>query len=408
MDFKINQKRLLDKIECLAKIGAIDNNGVSRLALTKEDKIARDLVVQWMKELDLNVNIDQLGNIIAIRKGLNDNEPVMTGSHIDTVSTAGKLDGCYGVLAGLEIVNTLNENNIQTKRPIAVGVFTNEEGVRYTPDMMGSLAYVGELSLKKALETKGFDGSILGEELEKINYAGDLKVGAIKPHSYVELHIEQGPILSQEKIKIGVVENLLGISWQEITIIGEANHAGTTPLDLRHDAGLVVAKIISFVRELCLEVGGEQRGTCGMIEFEPNIINVIPSSAKFTIDLRNSCNDKLIYAENTLSKYIDEISQEEGVKIQKKQLVRFEPVEFNKSIVETIQYAADKCGYTYRLMTSGAGHDAQMMSRICPSAMIFVPSKDGISHNPREYSSPNDLGKGVNVLYKTMIQLANH
>ncbi len=407
MQLRINQTRIINRLNELAKIGATNKNGVSRLALTDKDKQARDLIIFWMEELDMNVHIDQIGNIIAIRQGLEDSPPVMTGSHIDTVSVGGRYDGCYGVLAGLEVVKILNEHNIQTRRPLAVTVFTNEEGVRFAPDMMGSLVYVGGLSIKDALATKGFDGSILGEELYRIGYAGKLACGEITPFAFIEAHVEQGPVLEQEQKMIGAVSNLLGISWQEITVVGESNHAGTTPLEFRHDAGLVAAKVINFVRELCKSIGNNQRGTCGMIKFEPNLINVIPAKATFTVDLRNSDKENLKKAEKDLSTFINEIAADEGVTINTRQLVQLSPVQFNKSIVDLIIKNAEQFNYSHRNITSGAGHDAQMMSRICPTSMIFIPSKGGISHNPKEYTSAKQMEAGANVLLHSLIALAN-
>lgn len=405
--FNIDRTRLCHRLDELAKIGAIEEGGVCRLTLTNEDKHGRDLLIAWMKELGMTVHIDGIGNIIGVRQGLEDIPAVMIGSHLDTVSTGGRLDGSYGVLAGLEVIQTLNDRDIQTQRPIAVAMFTNEEGVRYTPDMMGSLVYVGGLSLNEALASKGIDGSVLGEELARIRYAGDMPCGAITPHVFVELHVEQGPILGKEHVTIGAVENLMGISWQEITILGEANHAGTTPLELRHDAGLVAARVISFVRELATSIGGNQRGTCGVIEFFPNLINVIPEKAKFTVDLRNSDEELLQQAEQRLRVFIEEAATQEGVTIQSRQLVRCQPVQFHHAIVEIIEHTARELGYNSRRMTSGAGHDAQMMARICPTAMIFVPSQGGISHNPLEYTNPEELEAGANVLLHTVLKLAN-
>ena len=403
---KINSTRLGKRLEDLAELGAIEGGGSCRLALSDEDKQGRDLVVSWMKQLGMAVHIDRVGNIIAIRQGRKNLPPIMSGSHIDTVKTGGRFDGSYGVLAALEVILSLNDGNIETERPVAVVVFTNEEGVRYTPDMMGSLVYSGGLPVDEALSCKGVDGSILGDELARIQYAGDTACGELVPHAFLELHIEQGPVLEKENITIGAVENLLCISWREITIVGESNHAGTTPHELRHDAGWVAAKIVGFVRDIALSMGKNQRATCGAIEFFPNQINVIPAKATLTVDLRNSDQQLLLNAERDLAVYMDGLCIDEGVKISSRQLARFEPVQFDSTIVQCIESVAEELQYSVRRMTSGAGHDAQMMSRICPSSMIFVPSEKGISHNPAEYTSPVDLESGANVLLGAILKLA--
>lgn len=403
----VNKSRLCKKIDRLAKIGAVEGNGVNRLALSNENKEARDLVVAWMKKLDMTVQVDEIGNIIGVREGMTDAAPAMTGSHLDTVGPGGRFDGALGVLAGLEAVNSLNDQNIRTRRPVAVTVFTNEEGVRYTPDMMGSLAYSGGLPIEEALLIRGTDGTLFGEELDRIGYAGPMKCGAIKPYAYVELHVEQGPVLYRKHICIGAVKSVMGISWQEITITGKPNHAGTTPGDLRHDAGLVAAKIITFLRDLIGSFGENMRATCGKIRFYPDMINVIPGKTVITVDLRNSDEMFLEAAEQHLAAYVREVSAQEGVVAAFHQLVRLKPVHFNTNVVEIVRQKAKGLGYRSCRMLSGAGHDAQMMASLCPAVMIFVPSKDGISHCPSEYTKPGDLEKGANVLLNTLVHLAD-
>ncbi|NRA38731.1 MAG: M20 family metallo-hydrolase, partial [Planctomycetes bacterium] len=343
---------------------------------------------------------------IAIRPGTEDLPAVMTGSHIDTVASGGRFDGNYGVIAGLEVVETLNENNIQCKHPIAVTVFTNEEGTRYTPDMTGSLAYAKGIKIEDALAIVGNDGSIFGEELKRIGYAGDIPCGKIPVHAFVEVHIEQGPLLEKEDTLIGAVENLVGISWKKLTITGENNHAGTTPTNLRHDAGYAAAQIVSFIRELAISLGENQRCTAGAIEFFPNQINVVPGKATMTVDMRNSEDAPLEEADCRLDEFIKQIAEKEGVEINCEQLARFPSIQFDQSIVQDITDICRELDYSVRPMTSGAVHDAQMMGRICPTAMIFVPSKDGISHNPAEYTSPEELGAGCNVLLHSLLKLA--
>jgi N-carbamoyl-L-amino-acid hydrolase len=398
---------LMARIDTHAAIGGLESGGVCRIALTDADRQGRDQLVHWMKALGLAVRIDQLGNIFGIRAGKTDAAPVMTGSHIDTVATGGRYDGNYGVMAGLEVVRWLHERNRQTLRPLVVAAFTNEEGVRFMPDMMGSLVHAGGYPLAAALDTIGTDGARLGDELARIGYAGDMPCGAIVPHAYVELHIEQGPVLEAEGITIGAVQDLQGISWQEVSVTGQSNHAGTTPMRLRHDAGYCAAAIAVFVRELAQRYGGSQVATVGAIDLHPNLINVIAARATLTVDLRNTDEDTLQRAEAELATHLLQLERQEGVSIKTRPLARFEPVVFDGRLVRQIEASANARGLTHRRMTSGAGHDAQMMARICPAAMIFVPSEKGISHNPRAHTAPADLTQGANVLLDVLLALAD-
>ncbi|MFK7966823.1 MAG: M20 family metallo-hydrolase [Burkholderiaceae bacterium] len=403
----INADRLIARLEDLARIGPIPNGGSCRLALTDEDREARDWLVDQMKSLGMTVKIDQIGNIIGIRPGKTDQAPVMTGSHIDTVRTGGRFDGNLGVLAGLEVIQTLNDTGVVTQRPIAVAAFTDEEGARFAPDMLGSLVYVGGMDVEDALDIVGIDGARLGDELTRIGYAGNEPVGALRPHAFVELHIEQGPVLDIENITIGAVEDLQGISWQSIAITGQSNHAGTTPMRLRHDAGYCAAAIGVFLRNLASEIGGNQVCTVGKIDLHPNLVNVIAARATLTADLRNTDEAVLQAAEQALADYLKNLAQQEGVEITTEKLARFEPVTFDTRLVNLIQAQADKLGLSCQKMTSGAGHDAQMLARWCPSAMVFVPSIDGISHNPAERTHDKDLVAGANVLLNTLLSLCD-
>jgi len=404
---RVNGTRLIKRLDELAEIGKGANNACCRLALTDQDKAGRDQVVQWMRELGLTVAVDPMGNIFGLRPGLRDDlAPVMTGSHTDTVRTGGKYDGNLGVLGGLEVVQTLNEAGIQTQRGLVVAVFTNEEGARFAPDMMGSLVYVGGMPLQEALAVRAIDGAMLGDELERIGYAGQAPLGVHQPYAFVELHIEQGPVLDLEGIRIGAVKDLQGISWQEITIIGQSNHAGTTPMRMRHDAGYAASRIAGFVRELAVQMGGDQVGTVGKIDLVPNLINVIAARAVVTVDLRNTDEQLLKDAEQTFATFLQSLAQSEGVQISTRQLVRFEPVEFDDAITALVQKHATAQGLSSRRMTSGAGHDAQMLARICPSGMVFVPSVGGISHNPAEHTEAQDLIAGCDVLLATLVELS--
>lgn len=405
---RIDLSRLLSRLEALAAINPLPPTGSCRLALTDEDKAGRDLLVGWLRNAGLQVRIDQVGNIFGIMAGEDETlAPVMSGSHIDTVATGGRYDGALGVLAALETVETLQEAGLRPRRSIVVAAFSNEEGARFAPDMLGSLAYVGGLSVEDARATRGFDGASYGAELDRIGYAGSMEVGTIRPAAYIELHIEQGPVLDAEGVAIGAVENLQGISWREITIEGQANHAGTTPIAMRHDAGLAAAEIAVFLRQLAHEIGGGQVATVGRIELSPNLINVVPGRAVLTVDLRNPVESRLQEAERKLEHFLEMIAARENVRITQRILARFEPVAFDHRIVELIEAGADSMGLKHRRMTSGAGHDAQMLARICPTAMIFVPSIRGISHNPEEETAPAHIEAGANVLLQTLLTLAN-
>ena len=403
----IDPARLMARIEALGAIGATAEGGVRRLALSDEDGAGRDQVVAWMRAAGLRVEIDRIGNIFGIRAGTMDAAPVMTGSHVDSVANGGKLDGAYGVLAGIEVVETLNDAQYQTTRPIVVAAFSNEEGARFQPDMMGSLVYAGGLAIEKALETRDADGVRVADALTRIGYAGEREIGAGPPYAFVEAHIEQGPVLEAQAVTIGAVENLQGISWSGIQINGQANHAGTTPMALRHDAGFCAGEITSWVRRLTTELGGQQVGTVGVIELQPGIVNVIPARASMTVDLRNTDNETLTHAETLLDEFLDALAMAQGVHIELQRLARFDPVRFDDSITAKIEKNAAALGLSCQRMTSGAGHDAQMMARLCPAAMIFVPSVGGISHNPAEHTHGEDLSAGANVLLHTLLELAS-
>ena len=406
MTLEFSHRHLFDNLDALARIGAIEGGGCARLALTDEDGRGRDLVVRWMKELGLDIRVDAIGNVIGLRAGREDLPPIMTGSHIDTVRTGGRYDGNYGVLAGLEVVRTLNAANVVTRRPIAVAFFTNEEGARFQPDMMGSLVYAGGLSLNEAYAAVDRDGVSVGDELRRIGYLGTARPGALKPHAFLELHIEQGPILDEEKVRIGVVESVQGISWTEYTVTGVSNHAGTTPMRLRRDAGYLAASVNLFARKLAGDMGGNQVATVGSLALRPNLINVVPNRAVFTVDLRNTDEAELKRAEAAVAAHVAEVALAERVEVEARVLARFEPVIFDRALVDRVEHQAKALSLSTRRMPSGAGHDAQMMQRLSPSAMIFVPSVAGLSHNVREHTEPSDLIAGAQVLLNLVMELA--
>jgi N-carbamoyl-L-amino-acid hydrolase len=405
----IDSARLLARLEELGRIGRDGEGRLARLAASDADKAGRDAVVAWMREAGLTIAVDRIGNIFGTwptTGAAAAAAPVMVGSHIDTVLNGGIYDGNYGVLAGLAVIEALQAARIVPARPIVVAIFTNEEGARYAPDMLGSLVHVGGLALDAALATVGTDGSVLGAELARIGYAGDRTPGFITPHAFVELHIEQGPVLEREALPIGVVETLQGISWQRVTIRGTANHAGTTPMAMRRDAGHAAARVMTFVHDYAIGAGAHTVATVGSLRLEPNVINVIPSRATFTVDLRDPDEGRLRAAEAALARMLDELAVQEGVEIATERLARFEPVIFDPAIVALIEDAARERQLASRRMTSGAGHDAQMLARICPAAMIFVPSRGGISHNPREHTEPAQLIAGAGVLLDVVSRLA--
>lgn len=413
MTLHVDPDRLHRRIEELGLIGEITGpngeRGCSRLALTDDDKAGRDLVVAWMRDLGLTVEVDQIGNVFATRPGSDPTlAPVMTGSHIDTVRTGGRYDGNLGVLAGIEVLETLIAGGVATERSVTVAFFTDEEGSRFAPDMLGSLVYVGGLDLESALDIEAVDdGARLGDELARIGYAGSLPVpGARPPHCFVELHIEQGPILEDEGITIGAVERVQGISWTELTLTGRSAHAGTTPMRLRRDPVEVGARIAAGVRDISIELGGHQVATVGRFEVMPNLVNVVAQEVTLTVDLRNTDEARLRDAERRLEALVDEAAAAEGVAVERRSLARFEPVEFDESMIERVERVATALGHSTRRLASGAGHDAQMLARVCPSAMIFTPSVGGLSHNIAEFTALDDIAAGADVLLNVIAECA--
>jgi beta-ureidopropionase / N-carbamoyl-L-amino-acid hydrolase len=428
----VRAERLLADLDALAQVGPTPEGGSCRLALSDEDAGGRELVVGWMRALGLDVRVDRIGNVIATRPGRDpDAAPVMTGSHIDTVRTGGRYDGTLGVLAGLEVIRALDDAGIRTRRPVSVAFFTDEEGSRFAPDMLGSLVYVGGLGLETALATVGIDGAVLGEELARIGWAGDAAVPGPAPHAFVELHIEQGPILEEVGAVIGAVTGVQGISWQELTLTGQSNHAGTTPMRLRRDPGYVAAEAATFIRQLAIQsfcdrdvvlnghypvterdgepgdAAGELRATVGRMRLHPDLVNVVPATATMTVDLRHTDELSLTAAEEWVADHVAERAAAEGVEATWQRLARFAPVAFDPAIVDRVEQAARRRDLPVRRLPSGAGHDAQMLSRVCPTGMVFVPSRDGVSHNPAEYTEPEHLAAGVAVLADVLVALAD-
>ncbi|MDH1293693.1 Zn-dependent hydrolase [Comamonas terrigena] len=405
---RINGARLLQRLKALGQFGALEGGGTNRLALGDADRAGRDWTVAQMQALGMRVQVDAIGNVVATYAGTEDLPPVMTGSHIDTVRTGGLYDGNYGVMAGLEVVATLCDAGLRTRRPLQVAFFTNEEGARFQPDMMGSLVMVGGMPLEEALAVRAVDnGATVGAELQRIGYAGGAPVGAPQVDSFVELHIEQGPVLEQQGVEIGVVEGVQGICWMEFTFDGTSNHAGTTPMALRHDAGMCAMRTAACVAELVARYGGRQLGTVGALQLKPNLINVIAAQAVMTVDLRNTDGAKLLQAQAEVLAFARQIAAENGVRFAHRQLADFAPVAFDAALVRSVEQHAGAQGLSTLRMPSGAGHDAQMLARVCPTAMVFVPSAAGLSHNVREHTDAVQLEQGANVLLQVLLERAN-
>ena len=403
---RVDGERLRGRLATLAEIGDTGDGGNCRLALTDADKAGRDLVVEWMEALGLEVRIDAIGNVVGRRAGREDLAPVMTGSHIDTVATGGRYDGNLGVLGGLEVVETLNDAGVVTRRPIEVAFFTNEEGARFSPDMLGSMAYAGGLPLEEALDRTDPDGVVLGDELDRIGYRGTMPVPGPVPHAFVELHIEQGPVLERRGHTIGAVTGVQGISWQELTIRGQANHAGTTPMAMRHDAGFAAGAVTQRVRDLVTEMGGAQVGTVGVIDVDPGLTNVVARRARMTVDLRNTDEALLAEAERRLADHVREVAEAEGVTVDSRATARFEPVTFDARVIDLVEATAQRLGHSVQRLPAGAGHDAGLIAGVCPAGMVFTPSHEGISHNPAEHTDPEDLEAGAAVLLPVLLTLA--
>lgn len=413
---EINGDRLWLSLMELAKIGAYEDSatglvGVNRQSLTDQDVEGRRLLIRWMEEAGLEVTIDEMGTIFGRREGTDPGlAPVMVGSHIDSVATAGAFDGCLGVLGGLEVVRTLNERGITTRRPVVVAAWTEEEGVRFGTDMLGSAVAAGRLSLDYAYDLVDSDGLRFGDELVRIGFKGDRRVRLEPPYAYVECHIEQGPVLLREGHAVGVVTGVQAISWQKITLHGRAAHAGTTPTQLRIDAGLAAAQIVLKVREM-VDSGdyGRLRATVGHITTFPGLPSVVPDRAELTVDLRNPDDEHMAAAEADLAEFLrtlPDLQPTPGLRVETKQMAKTHQVPFDDRIQETIAQAASELGHQFTRLMSGAGHDAQEVAAITPAAMIFVRGQyEGISHNPREYSTPEDCAAGITVLANTVIRL---
>lgn len=404
----IDGDRLWRSLMDLAKIGATPKGGNCRLALTALDGQARDLVTGWMKDAGLQVTVDQIGNIFGRRPGRNpDLPPVATGSHIDTQPTGGKFDGCFGVMAGLEVMRTLQEQNIQTESPLELIIWTNEEGTRFVPVMMGSGVFCSIFPLEKALSATDIDGKSVRDELHNIGYAGPEPATGRKLGQYFEAHIEQGPVLEAEDKVIGVVTGSLGLRWYDVTITGMEAHAGPTPMPMRRDALFAATHIMQEVIQIALDHAPEGRGTVGVANVFPASRNVIPGQVSFTVDLRHENADKLANMDQRFREACQVLAQGNTtgypVQVDIQDVQHFPPTPFDPDLVRSVAHQAKQRGYTHQSIVTGAGHDAVHVAMVSPTAMIFVPCKDGISHNEIEDAKPGHLEAGANVLLGAML-----
>ena len=406
-NLRINGERLWTSLMELAEIGATPKGGVCRLTLTDLDKQGRDLVTRWAREAGMTVTIDKIGNGFMRRPGRNNSlPPIMTGSHIDTQPTGGKFDGNYGVLAGIEVVRTLNDHGIETEAPIEVAFWTNEEGSRFVPVMMGSGVFAKAFTLEHAYAATDTEGKTVKGELERIGYIGDQEPGDHPIGAYFETHIEQGPVLEDNDKTIGVVSGVLGIRWFDCTVTGMEAHAGPTPMALRKDAMLAATHIMQDVVAAAHRHPPHGRGTVGMVQVFPNSRNVIPGRVKFSIDLRNSTDALVDQMAAEVKALANQVAQEHGVQVQIEMVSSYPAQAFHPECVEAVGRATAKLGYSHMPAVSGAGHDAVYMAKLAPSGMIFIPCKDGISHNEIEDAKPEHITAGCNVLLHAMLERA--
>ncbi|MCA3242072.1 MAG: Zn-dependent hydrolase [Rubrivivax sp.] len=404
---RIDGPRLWSALMELAAIGATPKGGVCRLALSELDKQGRDLVTRWAREAGMTVTIDQIGNGFMRRAGRNNSlPPIMTGSHIDTQPTGGKFDGNYGVLAGLEVVRTLNDHGIETEAPIEVAFWTNEEGSRFVPVMMGSGVFAKAFTLEHAYAATDTEGKSVKDELERIGYLGAEEPGAHPIGAYFETHIEQGPVLEDHGKTIGVVTGVLGVRWYDCVVTGMEAHAGPTPMALRKDALQVATKLMQEVVACAHRHPPHGRGTVGMVQVFPNSRNVIPGNVKFSIDLRNASEALCDQMDADIRGVAARLSAESGLPIDIKLVTSFPATEFHADCVDAVARATQALGYSHMEAVSGAGHDALYMAKLVPAGMIFIPCKDGISHNEIEDAQPEHITAGCNVLLHAMLERA--
>lgn len=406
-NLRINGKRLRETLEEMARIGATPGGGVQRLTLSDEDRQARDLFVRWLKEMALEVMIDEMGNIFGKRQGKNNDLPaVVVGSHIDSQPKGGRFDGILGVMGALEVMRTLDEKKIETQRPICMVDWTNEEGSRFAPAIVGSGVWVGKLERNWVYNRSDIHGRKFGEELERIGYKGKLPAKKWPVHAFYEYHIEQGPILERKGKSIGVPKGIFCIHWYDIYVEGSANQVGPTPMEGRNDALCAAAEMILKVNELPAKMGGNMVATVGEIHNSPNSRNIIPDKAHFTVDIRSWDDDLAIRAWEDVKKDFQAIAEKRGCPLEMEKTWRVEHRPFDEKLVKRVLEAAEQLGYSTHYMVSGAGHDATYMTMVAPTAMIFVPSIGGRSHVEVENTRWEDCEAGANVLLHCVLQSA--
>lgn len=401
----VNAPRLWRSLMDLASIGATPRGGVRRIALTEADKAGRDCFVQWCRAAGMSVEVDAIGNVFARRAGSDPTlPPVAMGSHLDSQPSGGKFDGAYGVMAGLEVVRSLNDAGVATRAPIEVVAWTNEEGSRFVPTMMGSGVYAGVHDLAYALAQRDLDGVTVGDALCAIGYAGQAPAHALG--AYFEVHIEQGPILEDTSTTIGVVQGALGQRWYDVVVTGQDAHAGPTPMERRRDALLAASRLVVDVNRIARTHPDNARATVGFLQVRPNSRNVVPGEVRLSVDLRNATPASLADMARALHEAIAAIERDGGVVIGCTEVVNFPPCEFAPALVDAVRRAAAAHGYSHRDIVSGAAHDAVYMSRIAPTGMVFVPCEGGISHNESENARAEDLAAGCNVLATVVLERA--
>ena len=403
---RIDRRRLEQSIEELGRIGETERGGLTRLALTDEDRRARDRMVTWMREAGLTVTIDQMGNILGERAGGERLPPVVVGSHVDSVPTGGKYDGQLGVLCGLEMIRTLNDGGVRTQHPVSLAIFTNEEGARFQPAMLASGVMAGKIPLEDAYATRDGDGVRLVDELERIGYLGPEPCIPRRMRAYLELHIEQGPLLEEDHLSVGVVEGIVAISWSRLTIEGVQDHAGPTPMRVRHDALVAAAEVVGGVRRIARTIGGDLVATVGTLTVSPNIVNAIPGRVTLSIDLRDPQEETLDRALSMIDRLVRTACRREGVRYDLDHYWRVPYTPFAPEVVDAVERAARTVAAPYRRLRSGAGHDAQYMAAISPAGMIFVPSRGGRSHCEEEFTAMDDIVPGANTLLLAVLELA--
>ncbi len=405
---RINGQRLRESLETMAQIGATPGGGVQRLTLSDEDKQARDLFVKWLKELDLEITIDEMGNIFGRRPGKNNNlAPVMSGSHVDSQPKGGRFDGILGVMGPLEVLHTLHENNIETERPMVIVDWTNEEGSRFAPAMVSSGVWSGALERDWAYDRTDLAGNRFEDELIRIGYKGAEPCKAFPLHAYYEYHIEQGPMLEMEGKTIGAPKGILCLHWYDIYLDGTANQVGPTPMEGRNDALCAAAEMILAVNDLPERMGGNMVATVGEIQNYPNSRNIIPDKVHFTVDIRSWDDDLALAAWDKVQQDFVKIAEQRGCPIRCEETWRVNHQPFDQRLVERVLQSADMLGYSNLKMVSGAGHDASYVNHVAPTAMIFVPSIGGRSHVEVEATTWEDCEAGGNVLLHAMMESAN-